>query len=182
MPDRPRTAARKGATRRPQIAVIGPGDATDDLARDAERLGQLLVDAGYRVVCGGLGGAMAAVARGAHASARATGSDVVGLLPTLDAETANPWIDVVVPTGLSQGRNLLVVASADVVIALGGASGTLSELALAWQLGKPIVALTTHAGWAAEFAGRPVDGRRPDVVHGADSPESAVSVVTSLLR
>ncbi|TNF35576.1 MAG: TIGR00725 family protein, partial [Deltaproteobacteria bacterium] len=147
----------------------------------AERLGRLLVDAGYRVVCGGLGGVMAAVARGAHASARATGNDVVGLLPTLDASTANPWIDVVIPTGLSQGRNLLVVASADVVVALGGASGTLSELALAWQIGKPIVALTGHAGWAGALAGHPIDDRRADVVHGAATPEEAVDRVRTLL-
>ncbi|MCA9517236.1 MAG: hypothetical protein KC635_19985, partial [Myxococcales bacterium] len=110
--DADRRAAREGgaalsggAGRRPQIAVIGAGDAPEAALRDAEELGRRLVDAGCRVVCGGLGGVMAAVARGARSSPRASGSDVVGILPTTDAGAANGWVDVVVPTGLGHARN-----------------------------------------------------------------------------
>lgn len=123
---------------------------------------------------------MAAVARGARSSPRASGSDVVGILPTTDAGAANAWVDVVVPTGLGHARNVVVVASADAVVAVGGAAGTLSELALAWQLGRPVVALATHGGWAADLAGRAVDARRDDVVHAARTPADAVRLALEL--
>ena len=139
------------------------------------------MDAGYRIVCGGKGGVMAAAARGAHRSARATGSDVVGILPSTDGHDANPDVDVVIATGLGHARNVLVVASADVVVAVGGRSGTLSELALAWTLGKPVVALTAGGGWGERLAHRAVDDRREDVVVGADSVEQALAAVAAAL-
>lgn len=163
--------------RRPQIAVVGSASGPMELMEEAEALGRALVDEGWRIVCGGLGGVMRAVARGAHASPCATGGDVVGILPGLHAADANPWIDIVVPTGLQHARNVLVVSSADVVVALGGGAGTLSEIAMAWQHHKPVVALTTRGGWSAELAGRALDHRREDVVFAADSVEMAVALV-----
>lgn len=108
---------------------------------------------------------MAAASRGAHQSARYTEGTVVGLLPTLDPADANPWVDVVVPTGLHHARNALVVGMADVVVAVGGAAGTLSEMALAWTQGKPVVALDLDGeGWSARLAGHALDDRRDAVV------------------
>lgn len=167
--------------RRPQIAVVGAGSRADHLAPVAEELGRALVDEGYRVVCGGLGGVMEAVARGARASEAASGSDVIGLLPSLEAADANPFVDIVIPTGLSHGRNLLVVASADVVVVVGGRAGTLSEVALAWQLGKPVVALSLTGGWAERVAGQAIDDRRPDTVVAAGSVREALAAVRSAL-
>lgn len=163
--------------RRPQVAVIGSASGPDALMDEAQALGRALVDEGWRIVCGGLGGVMRAVARGAHDSPRATGADVVGVLPGLHAADANPWIDIVLPTGLQHARNVLVVAAADVVVALGGGAGTLSEISMAWQHHKPVVALTSHGGWAAELAGRTLDHRRDERVLPASGVEEAVVLI-----
>ena len=126
--------------RRPTAAVIGPGDTDDpSLLAAAEQIAAGLAEAGVVVVCGGLGGVMAAAARGA----RRGGGTVIGVLPGTDAADASPDIDVVLPTGLGQGRNL-VVARADVVVAVGGSWGTLAEIALARRAGRPVVSC---GGW-----------------------------------
>jgi uncharacterized protein (TIGR00725 family) len=103
----------------------------------AEAVGRGLAEAGATVVCGGLGGVMAAACRGAHAG----GGLTVGILPGLDRAEANRWVDVAVPTGLGEARNVLVVRAADVVVAVGGGYGTLSEVAFALKTGTPVVGL-----------------------------------------
>lgn len=167
--------------RRPQISIIGSASGPDALLQLARELGEAVVDQGWRIVCGGLGGVMQAAAEGARRSAKATGADVVGVLPTLDPSTANPCVDIVLPTGMQVARNAIVVASGDVVIALGGGSGTLSELALAWQMDKPLVALSTQGGWAAELAGRSLDARRSDSIHAAHNVGQAIARTRELL-
>jgi uncharacterized protein (TIGR00725 family) len=164
----------------PVIAVIGSASRVEAGALDAaRRLGSLLMEAGCRLVTGGLGGVMEAASRGARESSSWVEGRVLGVLPSYDAATANPWCDVVVPSGLGVSRNVLVVASADVVVALTGGAGTLSEIALAWQLGKPVAALRAHAGWAGELAGRSLDGRRADSVLAFDSPDALVRWIAS---
>jgi len=101
----------------------------------AEQVGARLVSGGAVVVAGGLGGVMEAASRGA---AQAGGS-VIGLLPGLDRAAANRWVTIALPTGMGELRNGLVVRAADAVIAVGGAYGTLSEVALALKAGKPVV-------------------------------------------
>ena len=167
--------------RRPQIAVIGSASGDDALLSLARAFGEAVVDRGWRIVCGGLTGVMQAVAEGARRSAAATGGDVIGVLPTLDPDTANASVDIVIPTGMDRARNILVVGAGDVIVALGGGAGTLSELALAWQLGKPIVALTSSGGWAEALAGRPLDARRDDVIHAAADVGDAIARVAALL-
>jgi uncharacterized protein (TIGR00725 family) len=103
----------------------------------AERVGEGLARRGAVVVCGGLGGVMEAACRGA----KGAGGTTVGILPGLDRASANPFVDVAVPTGLGEARNALVVRAADVLIAVGGAYGTLSEIALALKTGKRVVGL-----------------------------------------
>jgi hypothetical protein len=125
------------------IAVVGPGQAGDDEAANAEALGRRLAEAGAIVVNGGLGGVMEAVARGAVER----GGTVVGLLPGSERAAANPHITVAIPTGLGELRNGLVVRAADAVVAIGGGHGTLSEIALALKAGKPVIGLDT---WAIE--------------------------------
>ncbi|MBI4701393.1 MAG: TIGR00725 family protein [Deltaproteobacteria bacterium] len=148
------------------------------LGRRAEllcrELGERAIDAGFRVATGGLGGVMRAVSHGAHRAQRYREGDVVGVLPGAEGARANPYVDIAIPTGLGMARNVLVVSMADVVVAVAGSSGTLSEMAFAWQLGKPLIALAPAGGWAAELAGRRLDERRPDRVLRADSPEQAV--------
>lgn len=153
------------------VAVIGNGDA--DAARDevAARLGAAIARCGYGVVCGGLGGVMQAACRGAKSAT----NDVptVAILPGTDRDAANPYADIVIPTGLGYARNLLVVLSADAVVAVGGASGTLSEIAHAWQLGKPLCGLGLADGWAARLAGTALDDRRDDQIYRAATVEDA---------
>ncbi len=122
-------------TRRIQIAVIGDGQPPVEVAHWAEEVGRLLAQRGAVVVCGGLGGVMAAAAQGAAAA----GGLTIGILPTYDAATANPAIAVAIPSGMGEARNVLVVASGDAVIALPGSYGTQSEVALALKLGKQVI-------------------------------------------
>lgn len=148
--------------RRPTAAVVGPGDTDDpELLAAAEQVGAGLADAGVVVVCGGLGGVMAAAARGA---ALRLGT-VVAVLPGSDASAAGPDVDIVLASGLGQGRNA-VVASADVVIAVGGSWGTLSEVALARRRSRPVI---SFRGWRVQ------GGDAADGVEIADSPDGAVA-------
>jgi uncharacterized protein (TIGR00725 family) len=119
------------------VAVCGPGEATAAEVATAEEVGERLARAGAVVVCGGLGGVMEAACRGA---ARAGGLSV-GLLPGGERAAANDFVSVALPTGMGELRNGLVVRAADAVIVVGGAFGTLSEIALARKAGKPVVAI-----------------------------------------
>lgn len=154
--------------------MIGNSVANDGVMRSAEALGRALVDAGFRIINGGLGGVMEAASRGARSSAAWREGDVVGVIPGYDKSAVSEHVDVCVATGMGWARNVIIVASADVVIAVGGGSGTLSEIAFAWQLGKPVVALDTGDGWSHELAGRALDDRRNDVILRAELPIDAV--------
>src|SRR5207302_7302068 len=122
-------------------AVLGGWGVEVGGGRDrfAEAVGRLIVDRGWRVQTGGLGGVMESACRGARASTRWAPGSTIGILPGWDINDANPHVDVAIPTGLDHGRNLLVV-QADAVIAVGGGAGTLSEIALAWMFFRLIVA------------------------------------------
>ena len=181
VPKRRKASRAAPAVRRPVISVIGQSDPEPAIALAAEEVGRRLVDAGFRVATGGKGGVMAAVSKGARSSKRWQEGDVIGVLPGLDPAEANPWVDVVVPTGLNHARNVVLVAMADVVVAIGGGAGTLSEIAHAWQHDKPIVALAMGEGWAAILAGQAIDGRREDVVHAAETAEEVVRRVEGLV-
>lgn len=148
------------------IAVSGGGEADDVACRMAEAVGRELARRGAVVVTGGLGGAMAAACRGA----KAEGGTTIGILPSDDRADANPWVDTAVPTGLGEGRNALVVRAADAVIAVAGEFGTLSEIALALKLGKPVVGLGT---WELARGGHPVDA----VIVAATPAEAAEAAV-----
>jgi len=167
--------------RRPVVAVIGSaGQLPIPVEDSARELGRLIMDRGFRLVTGGLGGVMAAASRGAREAESWQEGRVVGVLPGYDRAAANPWCDVVIPTGSQLARNVVVVSMADVVIAVAGGSGTLSEMALAWQLGRPIVALESHGGWAAELAGRRLDDRHREPIARAGTPAQAVERARAL--
>lgn len=167
--------------RRYVLSVVGQGsDVSLTLEELAHELGLRAVEAGFRVVTGGLAGVMEAASRGARAAPSWRDGDIVGVLPGYDRRAANPYVDLVIPTGMQIARNIIVVAMADVVIALGGGSGTLSEIAVAWQLGKPIISLPASGGWAERLAGEAIDPRRSDAIHGAASAEEAVALALAL--
>lgn len=122
-----------------QVSVIGAAECDAALAAVAEEVGRRLAEAGATLLSGGLGGVMEAASRGA----RAAGGTVVGVVPTYEKDDANPHCVVVVATGMGHARNVVVVASADAVIAVGGATGTLSEIAFALKLGIPVHGIET---------------------------------------
>jgi uncharacterized protein (TIGR00725 family) len=121
------------------IGVIGSGESDAALDGVAERIGRQIALVGAVLVCGGLGGVMASACRGAAEA----GGLTIGILPGSRRDQANPWVQVAVPTGLGELRNALVVRASDVLIAIGGEYGTLSELALALKLGVPVVGVGT---------------------------------------
>jgi uncharacterized protein (TIGR00725 family) len=123
--------------KRPIIAVCGAGSCDGETAALAESVGREIAGAGAVMVCGGLGGVMEAAARGAKEAGGAT----VGILPGPDTSDANPWIEVAVATDMGHARNAIITRTADAVVAVGGAYGTLSEVALALKMGKPVVSL-----------------------------------------
>ncbi len=112
---------------------------------------------------------MEAACKGAK-SAKGT---TMGFLPGVEKSEANQYVDLVIPTGIGLARNLIVVLAGEGVIVISGGSGTLSELGYAWQLGKPIVALSPSGGWAKKFAGQSLDDRRMDKIEQATSAEEA---------
>jgi uncharacterized protein (TIGR00725 family) len=154
------------------VAVVGPGEgaATPQQLEAAEEVGRLLAEAGAVVVCGGLGGAMEAACRGA----KSAGGTTLGILPGHDRADANRFVDVAITTGLGEARNALVARAADVLVAVGGGYGTLSEVALALKAGTPVVGLGT---WELARAGEPDEG-----VVRANDPRSAADTALDLAR
>ncbi len=153
------------------MAVVGSGEDGAETLEAAEEVGRRIAEAGAVVVCGGLGGVMAAACRGAWGA----GGMTVGILPGADRAAANPWVRVSVPTGLGELRNGVVVRSADVVLAVGGEYGTLSELAFALKIGRPVVGLGT---WDLR---RP-DGRPDEGIVVASDPAGAVTLALGLAQ
>jgi uncharacterized protein (TIGR00725 family) len=149
-------------SRTPYVAVVGPGEASPEELHAAEEVGAGLAAAGAVVVTGGLGGVMEAACRGARSRRGRT----VGILPGEHRDAANGWVEIAIATGVGELRNGLVVRAADAVVAIGDGYGTLSEVALALRLGRPVVGLGT---WD---------------VHGVDhvsTPEEALGRIAALL-
>jgi len=149
----------KKQARRPLVAVIGDAklDPADPKGALAQEVGRRLVESGCRVVTGGLGGVMAAAMRGAKAAPNYAEGDTIGILPSYDPADADEAADIVLATGMNLARNIMV-ANADAVIAIGGGAGTLSELAMAWQLRRPVVSLAAE-GWSKRLGGTRLDDR-----------------------
>ena len=149
--------------RKPVIAVIGGSECSDRIANLAEEVGRLIAQKGGRLVCGGLGGVMMSAAQGA----KAAGGETIGILPGHDSQAANPYIDIPIPTGLGYVRNVLVVRAADGILAIGGKSGTLSEVAFSMIERKPIVSLES---WDVDPS-----------IHKAKDPLEAVELIFRLV-
>jgi uncharacterized protein (TIGR00725 family) len=143
-----------------QVAVIGSGREHE---QRAEEVGRLLAERGCAVVTGGLGEVMAAAARGA----KSAGGVTIGILPGKERHAGNEWLDYEIVTGMGHARNLAVAASGDAVIAVGGAWGTLAEIALARTIGRPVVILEP--------------GHDVDEIPRARTPAEAVALALQLL-
>ena len=121
------------------ISVIGAGTCNNETYSIAEEIGKLIAQKGAILVTGGLGGVMEAASKGAIEASGTT----VGILPGFSKEDANKYVSIPITTGLSHARNIVIVRSADAVIAVSGEYGTLSEIAVALKLGKPVIGIKT---------------------------------------
>lgn len=140
--------------------MVGAGNPDPSTDTIAEEVGRLLAERGAVVVCGGLTGVMEAVCRGA----RSLGGITVGLLPGSDRHHANAFVDIAIATGMGEMRNALIVRATDGLIAVGGEYGTLSEVAFALKIGKPVVGI---GSW--------------DVARAAADPAAAVELLFTLI-
>lgn len=147
-----------------RISVIGGSDVDEETYEIARELGQLLAAGGHEVVCGGLGGVMEGVCRGAKERDGRT----IGILPGSDRSAANPYVDTAIATGMGNARNTLVVLNGDAVVAIDGSTGTLSELGLALDYGRPVAGLDTLR----------IDGI--DGIEHVETPQAAVKYVESV--
>jgi hypothetical protein len=121
------------------ISVIGAGTCNNEIYSIAEEIGKLIAQKGAILVTGGLGGVMEAASKGAIEA----GGTTVGILPGFSKEDANKYVSIPITTGLSHARNIVIARSADAVIAVSGEYGTLSEIAVALKLGKPVIGIKT---------------------------------------
>jgi len=148
----------------PQIGIIGSRTCSNEIANIAERTGKLIASRHAILICGGREGVMEAAARGAQTA----GGLTVGILPGPSKMEANPFIEVKIPTDMGHARNAIIARAADCLIAIAGEYGTLSEIALALQIGKPVVTLASK--WEIEGT------------IAADSPEMAVETALGFCR
>ena len=145
------------------VGVIGAGQPSPQGLASARELGRLLAQGGATILCGGLGGIMEGVCQGA----REAGGETIGLLPGGDAAAANPYVTLPIPTGMGHARNVLIAQAAEVLVAVEGEYGTLSEIAIALKLGKPVFSLGSWPG---------VPGLQP-----VATPQEAATKVLALL-
>jgi uncharacterized protein (TIGR00725 family) len=165
------------------IGVIGKNEQTandpvaESTMRSAYDVGRLVARSGGVIVSGGMGGVMAAASKGA----KEAGGLTIAFLPSMDRATANPYVDIVFPTGLGRARNLLTARGCDALIMIGGGCGTLNELTVAYADGRPVVVLRGSGGWSDRiepvlYDGKYLDERKTVPVEFADSPEDAVAL------
>lgn len=164
--------------RAPQVVLIGDARAGRSTLRTAEAIGAAVAELGATLITGGRGGVMAAASRGA----RRAGGVVIGLVPSTSFAEANPWCSAVIPTGLGHARNVLTALAGDVVVAVGGGAGTLSEIAFAWIHGRPIIVVEGSGGWADALPRRGVDQRRSSTITAVADAEEAMATLRKLLR
>lgn len=149
---------------------MGSGSCSDQTARVAEEVGRRIAKAGAILICGEGGGVMEAASRGAARR----GGTVVGILPSDDARTANPFVLIPIVTGMGNARNAINALTSEALIAVAGGPGTLSEIGLALKVGTPVVGLGT---WELS-----IDGESPDDVYRAENPTEAVEKAIELAR
>jgi uncharacterized protein (TIGR00725 family) len=167
--------------KRPIVAVIGASSVEASVMDAARKVGGAIALEGWHLLTGGGEGVMEAACRGYIESRPPSGGRTIGILPSDDAGFANRFVEICIPTGMGWARNAIITRTASALIAIGGCSGTLSEIAFGWQMGRPIAALYETGGWAQKLAGKAIDDRRHDSVFGAKNASEAIDFVKSKL-
>lgn len=170
--------------RKPVIGVIGPNkqNCTPAVYDFGLQLGKQLIDLDTTIVCGGKQGIMEAVCKGAMQSGNYQYGCTVGILPEEDASQSNPYCDILIPSNIGIARNLIIVNTANILVAVAGGSGTLSEIAFAWQRNKPILCHTGFGGWSANLAGKQLDERHKGKLREANNMKSIKQQLLELLQ
>lgn len=163
--------------RYPQIVVIGDSEVDEHRYAEAVEIGQLIGKLGAVVITGGRGGVMEAVSKGA----RMVGAMVAGIVPSDKIEDGNPYCQLVLPTGMGHARNALTVMAGDLVVAIGGGAGTLSEISFAWIYKKPII-VWKDTGWSGKLAGKSIDSKREDKIIACDQLTDLKMFIMELCR
>ncbi len=165
-----------------KIGIIGPNSplCSSELYSFGVELGLRLAKTDRVIICGGRGGFMEAVCKGVKQSSSTFSGQTIGILPNDNTDDANQFVDVAIPTGIGLARNIIIVRTADIVIAAGGGAGTLSEIAYSWQLGKKVLCVTLFDGWAKELAGRDLDARQKDLLIPVSSIDEILSYIDCL--
>lgn len=162
--------------RRKQVVVIGSSDETG-YQDEARIIGAHIATQGHVLITGGRGGIMESTSRGAADQ----GGTVIGIHPGEDLDLANPFCSIVIPTGMGYARNAINVLAADVIVAIGGKSGTLSELAYAKTYGKPVICCTFAGGWSAAFPQIHIEGQEDGIFMTAENPTEACRLIDDIL-
>ena len=160
------------------VSVIGASEIDKDIREKTIEIGRLIAKNNYAIVCGGLSGVMEAVCKGA----KQEGGFTIGIIPSAEKSNANKYVDLVIPVPFSQARNIIVVLTGDVCLAISGNAGTLSEISFAWIYLKPIVALTEVDGWSSKIANQKLDDRRSDMIYGVKTPQEAIKKINELIK
>jgi len=163
--------------RKLQIAVIGDGEAEENVLRVAEQVGSRIAELGAVLITGGHGGVMEAACRGAASR----GGICVGILRSGRLSDANRYCNVVIGTEIEHARNVLTVLSSDAVITIGGGAGTLSEICFAWIHGRPLFILRGFGGWSDRLENEPLDRRRTSPMFFFESIDELFAALTSFL-
>ena len=159
------------------VSIIGASEINKEIEKITFEIGRLLAQNNCIVACGGLSGVMEAVCKGAKKENGLT----IGIIPHVEKSIANKYVDIVIPCPFSQARNIVVVLTGDVCLAISGKAGTLSEICFAWIYQKPIIALSNVKGWSSKIANQKLDDRRDDMIYGAESPQEAIVKIKELL-
>ena len=165
------------------IGLIGPNseNCTKEIYDFGYNLGKQIADKGYILVSGGREGIMEAAFKGAHSSDNYVNPVTIAILPSTDKNEANKYSDIIIPTGIGLARNSIIPNTADILIAVAGGAGTLSEIAFAWQFKRYVICYTGFEGWAKELAGIELDNRSKGLLKKTASINEMFEMIEELL-
>ena len=163
------------------IAIIGDANSNEDISWLAFEIGKLIIDNGYRLANGGMYGVMEYSAKGARSSLNYKDGDIIGILPSYNSKECNDYIDIPITTGIGVARNGVLTSMCNAIIAIGGGAGTLSEIALAWQMKKLIVCVG-EVGWHKKINNLKLDQRRNDNLFVANTPEESLRIINTKIE
>lgn len=164
-----------------RVAIIGSNHFTDhEQEKFAFELAKSLVNNNYDIINGGMGGIMESTAKGARSSNNFNRVSLIAILPVENKNLGNEYSGIKIATHLGTGRNRLIILNSDAVIAIGGGAGTLSEISIAWEMGKPIAAFTKGKGWASKLANQKIDDRRSEVIIPLNNVDEAIDWIKGL--